>query len=46
MTDDAPTRERVAHTILQNGPSTVASLAERLDLTPAAIRRHLDQLVE
>jgi predicted ArsR family transcriptional regulator len=44
--DDAPTRERVAHTILQDGPSTAASLAERLDLTPAAIRRHLDQLVE
>jgi predicted ArsR family transcriptional regulator len=45
-TDDAPTRERVAHTILQDGPSTAASLAERLDLTPAAIRRHLEQLVE
>jgi predicted ArsR family transcriptional regulator len=44
--DDAPTRERVAHTILQDGPSTAAGLAERLDLTPAAIRRHLDQLVE
>jgi predicted ArsR family transcriptional regulator len=44
-TDDAPTRERVAHTILQDGPSTAASLAERLDLTPAAIRRHLEQLV-
>jgi predicted ArsR family transcriptional regulator len=46
LPDDAPTRERVAHTILQNGPSTAASLAERLDLTPAAIRRHLDLLVE
>jgi predicted ArsR family transcriptional regulator len=45
-TDDAPTRERVAHTILQNGPSTAANLAERLDLTPAAIRRHLEQLVD
>jgi predicted ArsR family transcriptional regulator len=45
-TDDAPTRERVAHTILQNGPSTAASLAARLDLTPAAIRRHLEQLVD
>ncbi len=44
--DDAPTRERVAHTILQDGPSTAATLAQRLDLTPAAIRRHLDQLVE
>ena len=46
LTDDAPTRERVAHTILQNGPSTAANLAERLDLTPAAIRRHLEQLVD
>jgi predicted ArsR family transcriptional regulator len=44
--DDAPTRERVAHTILQDGPSTAAALAERLDLTPAAIRRHLEQLVD
>lgn len=46
VTDDSPTRERVAHTILQNGPSTAAGLAERLDLTPAAIRRHLEQLVD
>ncbi|HET7388260.1 MAG TPA: metalloregulator ArsR/SmtB family transcription factor [Nocardioidaceae bacterium] len=43
---DAPTRERVARSILELGPSTAASLAERLDLTPAAVRRHLDHLVE
>jgi predicted ArsR family transcriptional regulator len=43
---DGPTRERVARSILVNGPSTAAALAERLDLTPAAVRRHLDQLVE
>ncbi|CAA9344988.1 MAG: Iron-sulfur cluster regulator SufR [uncultured Nocardioidaceae bacterium] len=43
--DDAPTRERVASSILENGPSTAAALAERLDLTAAAVRRHLDQLV-
>jgi predicted ArsR family transcriptional regulator len=43
--DDAPTRERVARSILENGPSTAAALAERLTLTPAAVRRHLDQLV-
>jgi predicted ArsR family transcriptional regulator len=43
---DQPTRERVARSILVNGPSTAAALAERLDLTPAAVRRHLDQLVE
>jgi len=29
-----------------NGPSTVAALAERLELTPAAVRRHLDHLLE
>ncbi len=43
--DDAPTRERVARSILELGPSTAAALAERLDLTPAAVRRHLDHLV-
>jgi len=42
---DAPTRERVAASILESGPSTAATLAERLSLTPAAVRRHLDQLV-
>ena len=42
---DAPTRERVARSILENGPSTAAALAERLDLTPAAVRRHLDHLM-
>jgi predicted ArsR family transcriptional regulator len=35
----------VARTILENGPSTAADLAGRLDLTPAAVRRHLDHLV-
>lgn len=43
--DDAPTRERVARSILENGPSTAAALATRLSLTPAAVRRHLDHLV-
>ena len=41
-----PTRERVVRSILENGPSTAAALAERLDLTPAAVRRHLDQLLD
>jgi len=41
---DASTRDRVARTILENGPSTTADLARRLDLTPAAVRRHLDHL--
>jgi predicted ArsR family transcriptional regulator len=43
--DDAPTRERVATSILENGPLTAAALAARLSLTPAAVRRHLDHLV-
>ena len=43
---DQPTRERVVRSILVNGASTAAALAERLDLTPAAVRRHLDHLLE
>jgi len=43
---DEPTRERVVRSILVNGPSTAADLAERLDLTPAAVRRHLDHLLD
>ncbi|MCW2793012.1 MAG: transcriptional regulator, partial [Nocardioides sp.] len=43
---DQPTRQRVVRSILVEGPSTAAALAERLDLTPAAVRRHLDQLLE
>ena len=43
---DESTRERVSRSILEHGPSTAAELAERLGLTPAAIRRHLDVLVD
>ncbi|MCL8250738.1 transcriptional regulator [Aeromicrobium fastidiosum] len=43
--DDSPTRTRVSQTILENGPSTAADLADQLGLTSAAVRRHLDQLV-
>lgn len=43
---DAPTRRRVVASILEHGPSTPTQLAERLDVTPAAIRRHLAQLVD
>lgn len=39
------TRERVARSILENGPSTAAALADRLRLTSAAVRRHLDALL-
>jgi predicted ArsR family transcriptional regulator len=41
----AGTRHRVARSILENGPSTAVNLADRLDLTPAAVRRHLDALL-
>ena len=43
---DQTTRQRVARSILVDGASTAAALAVRLDLTPAAVRRHLDQLLE
>jgi predicted ArsR family transcriptional regulator len=42
--DDAPTRARVVRSIMEHGPSTAVALGERLGLTPAAVRRHLDQL--
>lgn len=43
--DDARTRELVARSVLENGPSTATVLGQRLGLTPAGIRRHLDLLV-
>jgi predicted ArsR family transcriptional regulator len=43
--DDASTRSRVARAILENGPATAAALGVELRLTPAAVRRHLDQLL-
>lgn len=44
-TRERSTRNRVARSILDHGPSTVADLAGRLSLTQAAVRRHLDALV-
>jgi len=43
---DASTRHRVAQSILEHGPSTAAALGDRLGLTAAAVRRHLDVLLE
>lgn len=43
-TGERSTRNRVARSILDHGPSTVAELAGRLGLTQAAVRRHLDAL--
>ena len=42
---EGPTRGQVARLILELGPSTAATLGGRLGLTPAAIRRHLDNLI-
>jgi predicted ArsR family transcriptional regulator len=39
------TRGRIARLILENSPATAAGLSARLGLTPAAIRRHLDNLL-
>jgi len=39
------TRDLVARAILERGPATAVELAERLAITPAGIRRHLDGLV-
>ncbi|MHA6763458.1 helix-turn-helix transcriptional regulator [Streptacidiphilus sp. PAMC 29251] len=38
-------RDRVARSILDHGPSSAADLAERLCLTQAAVRRHLDAML-
>jgi predicted ArsR family transcriptional regulator len=42
---DGRTRELVARTLMQDGPITAVVLAERLGLSPAAVRRHLDALL-
>ncbi|MGA4669762.1 helix-turn-helix transcriptional regulator [Propionibacteriaceae bacterium Y1923] len=43
---EVDTRERVLQSILECGPSTASQLAERLGLTPAAVRRHLATLTD
>lgn len=45
-TTEIKTREVIARSILENGPSSALALSERLGLTPAGIRRHLDALVD
>jgi predicted ArsR family transcriptional regulator len=42
---DRGTRGQVARLILELGPATAATLGGRLGLTPAAIRRHLENLI-
>src|SRR3954471_17494406 len=41
---DARTRDRVCRAVLEQGPITATVLAERLGLTPAAVRRPLGAL--
>jgi predicted ArsR family transcriptional regulator len=40
------TRDRVCHEVLERGPISAADLAAAVKLTPAAVRRHLDVLLE
>jgi predicted ArsR family transcriptional regulator len=40
------TRDRVARAVLEGGPITAAEVGRDLGLTPAAVRRHLDGLLE
>jgi predicted ArsR family transcriptional regulator len=42
---ESGTRDRIARLILENGPVTAAGLSARLGLTPAAVRRHVDNLL-
>ncbi len=44
-TQGTGTRERVRSLLLSLGPSTAALLSERLGLSPAAVRKHLDALL-
>lgn len=39
------TREAVARTLLEHGPVSAAEVAERLGVSPAGVRRHLEALV-
>jgi predicted ArsR family transcriptional regulator len=45
LSGERSTRGQVARLILELGPCTAATLGGRLGLTPAAIRRHLDNLI-
>jgi predicted ArsR family transcriptional regulator len=44
-TGDAP-RDRVFSAVLEHGPVSAATLADRLGVTPAAVRRHLEALAD
>ncbi|GAB2926694.1 transcriptional regulator [Rhodococcus aerolatus] len=40
------TRDAVARTLLEHGPVSAADVAERLGVSPAGVRRHLEALVD
>src|SRR5690625_2456901 len=40
------TRQKVMHAVLSQGPVSAATIGKELDLTAAAVRRHLDTLEE
>lgn len=40
------TREAVVQLLLEQGPVTATAIGERLGLSPAGVRRHLDALIE
>lgn len=42
---DGRTRELVARMLLEDGPIPAVAIASRLNLSPAAVRRHLDALL-
>ncbi len=43
---DERTRDRVRSAVLEHGPASAAQLGTLLGFTPAAVRRHLDQLAK
>ena len=43
---DPRTRDRVCREVLERGPVTASELARTMGLTPAAVRRHLDLLLD
>src|SRR5215218_2451181 len=44
--EDGRTRHRVTALLLEHGPQTASELAARLGVSPAAVRRHLDALLD
>lgn len=43
---DGQTRQRIMSCMLRSGPTTAASLADQVGLSPAGVRRHIDKLLE